>query len=116
MLVRCTDVYDGDTFTVLMRHDGRVVRRRCRCLGYDAPELRGPNANKDVALAARDHLASVMPKGVFSVQFDGTDKYGRLLVTFSVNGESLAEHMVRLGHGYAYDGGSKRTHRAPTRC
>lgn len=106
MLVRCVDVYDGDTFTVLMRHNGDVVRRRCRCLGYDAPEMRGPD--KDLAIAARDHLASVIPKGVFKIQFEGTDKYGRLLVSFIVNGESLAQHMVRTGHGYPYDGGRKK--------
>ena len=110
ILARVVDVYDGDTFTILLVSEGIVYRRRCRCLGYDAPEMRGVNAEKDRAIAARDHLAKVLPKGVFSLDFSGTDKYGRLLVTCRVGrDERLDEHMIRHGHGYAYHGGRKRT-------
>ncbi len=70
-LARCVDVYDGDTFTVLLLHDGRVVRRRCRCLGYDLPEMRGASANKPLAVAAREHLKGVIPVDVFRLHFDG---------------------------------------------
>lgn len=106
-LARCVDVYDGDTLTVLLLHDGQPVRRRCRCLGYDSPEMRGAAANKPLALAAREHLKGLVPSGVFRIHFRGTDKYGRLLVSFPVGGEPLAAHMIRAGHGYEYHGGAK---------
>ena len=102
------DVYDGDTFTALIVVEGVVYRRRCRCIGYDSPEMKGPNAKKPDAIAARDHLKRVVPTGVFKMDVSGTDKYGRLLVTFKVGNETLAEHMVRSGHGYIYSGGTKR--------
>lgn len=108
MLARKVSVYDGDTFTILMiAEDRNPYRRRCRCIGYDSPEMRGRDARKSEAIAARDHLESVIPSGVFSLTYTGLDKYGRLLVTFDVNGEPLKDHMIRLGHGYAYDGGTK---------
>lgn len=107
MMARIVDVYDGDTFTALILVDGAPYRRRCRCIGYDAPEMKGPNAKKTEALAARDHLISIAPKGPFSLDYNGTDKYGRLLVTFHVGEEPLKDHMVRVGHGYFYDGGTK---------
>ena len=107
-MVRVVDVYDGDTFTVLMVHGWRgTYRRRCRCIGYDSPEMKGDN--KDAAQRAKKHLESVIPKTPFRLTFKGTDKYGRLLVTFPVAGEPLDVHMIRMGHGYAYDGGKKRS-------
>ena len=108
MLVRLVDVYDGDTFTVLLLHDRRVCRRRCRCLGYDAPELKGPTADMASAIAAREHLKTLIPSSLFKLEYAGTDKYGRLLVTFMVGKETLAQHMIRMGHGYEYNGGKKR--------
>lgn len=122
MLVRVESVYDGDTLTVLMVDNGIVYRRRCRCIGYDAPEMRGPHADKVAACAARDHLRSVLPDTVFPMTYNGFDKYGRLLVTCDIRDkgskgskgskgdegvETLAAHMIRCGHGYAYDGGTK---------
>lgn len=109
LLARLASVYDGDTFTILIvGEDGRVYRRRCRCLGYDSPEMRGKRADKPRAVAAREHLRNVIPAGVFALRYHGFDKYGRLLVSFDVGSETLSEHMIRCGHGYAYDGGTKR--------
>ena len=106
---RLADVYDGDTFTALIVVEGVAYRRRCRCIGYDAPEMRGKNADKPAAIAARDYLANLIPAGVFDLELCGTEKYGRLLVNIKVNEESLKDHMVRMGHGYYYDGGTKKT-------
>ena len=106
---RVVDIYDGDTFTALIVHEGSVYRRRCRCMGYDAPEMRGTHAaDKARAIAARDYLKTIVPRGVFALTFKGTDKYGRLLVTFDIRGEALRDHMIRMNHGYAYAGGTKR--------
>ena len=105
-MARCVDVYDGDTFTVILLHQRQPVRRRCRCIGYDAPEMRG--SDKVGALAAKEYLRGLIPHDtIFPLFFKGTDKYGRLLATFMVGNETLADHMIRMGHGYAYDGGTK---------
>lgn len=108
MPVRIVDVYDGDTFTALIVSDGVVYRRRCRCMGYDSPEMKGKNVDKTKAIAARDYLRDIAPKGVFTLNFNGTDKYGRLLVSFDVGDETITSHMIRLGHGIPYDGGTKK--------
>lgn len=51
---KLVSVYDGDTVTLLVVHNGRVRRRRCRCVGYDSPELRGTtSAEKERAEAVR---------------------------------------------------------------
>lgn len=110
LLAKCVDVYDGDSFTALIVVEGRAFRRRCRCIGYDSPELRGPNADVPNAQAAKEELKRVMPNGIFMLTFEGTDKYGRLLVKFKVNNNVwLADHMIRLGHGYPYNGGKKKS-------
>lgn len=109
MIARVVDVYDGDTFTVAFVHNGSVFRRRCRCIGYDSPEMKGQHADKPKAIEAREYLRSILPKGSFVLQYDGFDKYGRLLVTFNICREVLSDHMIRMQHGYAYTGGTKRT-------
>lgn len=110
ILTRVVDVYDGDTFTALIVQDGRTYRRRCRCIGYDSPEMRGKEDDeKERAVKAREYLKTIIPPGVFPLNYSGTDKYGRLLVSFTVKGgEDLSDHMIRMGHGYKYDGGTKR--------
>ena len=112
-LVRCVDVYDGDTFTALIVVNKKPFRRRCRCVGYDSPEMKGPDADKPRAMDARDHLKQIIPSGIFRIEYTGTDKYGRLLVKFRVGNEWLSDHMIRLGHGYAYHGGTKKIAVAP---
>ena len=109
LLAKCVSIYDGDTFTALIVIERRALRRWCSCIGYNSPEIRGAHADRANAVAARDELQKVMPSGVFLLTFEGTDKYGRLLVKFRVGGgEWLADHMVRTGHGCRYDGGNKR--------
>lgn len=105
-IVRVADVYDGDTFTVVARIDGAWQRRRCRCAGYDAPELRTSNVLERIrAVEARDFLREKLPKGTFTLHLHGLDKYGRWLVTLPST--PLPELMVEAGHGVYYDGGRK---------
>ena len=116
IFAKVVDVYDGDTFTICYRRDNTLVRRRCRSYGYDSPELRTSNAyEKEAAMRARDFLANWLPTSrPIRLQIHGTDKYGRLLVSYTHNGISLAQCMIEIaqcmienGHGVAYDGGSK---------
>ena len=114
-VVRVSDVYDGDTFTVVARIDGTWQRRRCRCAGYDAPELRSANPReKKQAIAARDFLKATLPSGAFTLRVEKLDKYGRWLVR--VPGRPLDKIMVETGHGVPYDGGTKPAFRDSLLC
>jgi endonuclease YncB( thermonuclease family) len=109
VFAKVVDVYDGDTFTICYCRDNTLVRRRCRCYGYDSPELRTSNpAEKEAAVRARNFLANCLPTSrPIRLQIYGTDKYGRYLVSYIHNGISLAQYMIDNGHGVAYNGGSK---------
>ena len=49
------NVYDGDTFTVVYIQNGILCKRRCRCMGYDAPELKTKNPEeKKKAVEAKE--------------------------------------------------------------
>ena len=37
------------------------------------------------------------------------DKYGRLLAEFYIDNININKLMIEKGHGYSYDGGTKRT-------
>lgn len=109
IVCRVADVYDGDTFTVaLVDADGKVRRRRCRCGGYDAPEMKGPT--KEAAILAKTRLKTLLPENrPFRMETCGLDKYGRLLVWPRLtNGQCIADIMIAENHGYAYYGGTKR--------
>ena len=108
MVVRVADVYDGDTFTVVALIDGAWQRRRCRCAGYDSPELRSRDPiEKKRAVLAREHLKEMLPKTAFVLRVQGHDKYGRWLV--EVPCRALADNMIAAGHAVAYNGGTKPT-------
>jgi endonuclease YncB( thermonuclease family) len=105
------DVYDGDTFTVCYVREGKLRRRRCRCLGYDSPEIKSKNVNeKAAAILAKDFLTEYLPKSPSMFQVNGLDKYGRFLVSYRKNKTELARVMIENGHGYKYDGGKKQTY------
>tara|TARA_B100000787_G_scaffold38291_1_gene27099 strand:+ start:2903 stop:3322 length:420 start_codon:yes stop_codon:yes gene_type:complete len=106
---KIVNIYDGDTFTICYIRDGKLLRRRCRCVGYDSPELRSKDVNeKQAAVRAREFLRSHLPLGVSKFQISGLDKFGRLLVSYTKKGKSLADVMIDNGHGYAYAGGTKQ--------
>lgn len=120
---RSVKVYDGDTLWVAAPlYPGVTVRVCVRMLGYDAPEKRSKNAaEKELAQAARDHLAALVDGALLRVESSGLDKYGRLLGTlyieryaFEREGEpapplehSLNSEMLAQRYGVAYDGGTK---------
>ena len=105
------NVYDGDTFTIIYIQDGVLCKRRCRCMGYDAPELKTKNPEeKKKALEAKEFLQSKLPKKIFRLKVNGLDKYGRFLVDMKYkNKEYLKKIMIENGFGYSYDGGTKQS-------
>jgi len=113
-----TNIYDGDTLSIIFMHDGKPIKYRCQTLGYDSPEMKpllvNPKRKTEIMLAikARDRFATLLTmhdtKMVF-VRCHKFDKYGRLLVELwnDVDGESINKIMIKEGHGKPYDGGKK---------
>jgi endonuclease YncB( thermonuclease family) len=113
-LCRVIDVYDGDTCTVIFEWDGKMRKFKCRCSGYDSPEMK-PRLNienrADIIVKAKlakkrlQELTNVCIR-IKCLEFD---KYGRLLAelyTFYTN-EHINQIMIDEGHGYVYNGGTK---------
>ncbi len=118
LIVKPCNIYDGDTFSILFEWKGEVIKYRCRCVGYDTPEmkpsLKDPNREKEKqkALLAKMRFEELLAKGkdgLVEVECGEFDKYGRILVTVynGVDQESLNDIMMKEGHGLPYDGGKK---------
>ena len=116
---RPINIYDGDTFSIIFLHKD-VIKYRCRCLGYDSPEMKpslsNPNRDKEKALAvnAKNRMTELLTKhesGLVFVECFEFDKYGRILVRVynMIDTKSINEIMVEEGHGKNYDGGKKDT-------
>lgn len=109
-------VYDGDTITVAMDLGGGYVAVKCRMRGYDSPEMKPPkdaqgrDETKRRAVEARDFLVDLLggELSVHEFHSTGREKYGRLLVDCQIGGRWVSETMIERGHGYRYDGGTKR--------
>ena len=117
---KVVDVYDGDSCKVVFPHNGEFYRWNIRMNGYDTPEMRPrrnkPNRDAEIAAAkkSRDYLKSLImnPDQLVYIACGDFDKYGRLLGTIYVNEsdeQSVNDLMIANGHGYAYDGGTKKS-------
>ena len=113
-------IYDGDTFSVIFDYHGDLIKYRCRCYGYDTPEMRpslkNPNRDheKKLAYAAKERIIELLeahPSKLIRIECMDFDKYGRILIKAynNVNEKSINEIMVEEGHGKWYDGGTKDT-------
>ncbi len=114
------NIYDGDTLSMVFYLDNRtLVKYRCRCLGYDSPEmkpaLKNPNreAEKIAAVNAKNRFIELLHKnadGTVRIECHEFDKYGRLLVEIynEIDTMSVNKIMIAEGHGYPYEGGTKQ--------
>lgn len=112
------DTYDGDTTGFVWIHNGQVIKQKCRCLGYDSPEMRCSKddpereAKKARGNAAKARFIELLNQDpTVTIHCGKGDKYGRVLVTIynQTNGDkSLNDIMIEEGHGYEYYGGTKR--------
>jgi endonuclease YncB( thermonuclease family) len=111
-------VYDGDTFSAIFDYNGEAMKYRCRCYGYDSPEMKPSlkNENRDeekrMALQAKHQLSEYLNKhssGLVRMECLDFDKYGRILVNVwnMVDEESVNDLMIRGNHGVPYFGGKK---------
>lgn len=115
---RFCNIYDGDTFTIVFLYRNEIIKYRCRCLGYDTPEmkpsLKAPNREKEIEAAkkAKARFIELLEKGkdgIIEVECFEFDKYGRILVNVynGIDNNSLNNIMIKEGHGITYDGGTK---------
>jgi endonuclease YncB( thermonuclease family) len=124
---RVTDIYDGDTVTIVFYHGDDVVKYSFRMLGYDAPEIKPkkgtPNIDlhKQAAAVARDKLEERIESSsnMVWIKFTKEEKYGRLMGhmylvrrwgkrKFNGSETCLNDWMVEEGYGKPYDGGKKQ--------
>lgn len=121
-LADLVDNYDGDTITFNLRIPifpvrGLVMRaeEKVRLLGVDTPEIRGKCLEEQMlAEVARDELTGYLSDAyVLKVKVYGLDKYGRLIVSVSVDGVDLSEWVKcegwRGGWARPYDGGTRQS-------
>jgi len=112
------NIYDGDTFSVVFKYKDEYIKYRCRCYGYDSPEMKpllsNPNRNEEIRLAklAKDKLIDLLYKnsdGLIKIKCHNFDKYGRILVTVynNIDNESINDIMIREKYGKPYYGGHK---------
>jgi len=121
LVARPCNIYDGDTFSICFMHGNEIMKWKCRCLGYDSPEmkplLKDPNREKEKELAglARARFEQLLlsnATGLIRVVCSDFDKYGRILGTIynDVDTDSINDIMIREGHGKEYNGGKKDAH------
>ena len=102
-----SQVIDGDT--VHMDCPGRGSER-ARLTGFDTPELFAPQCASEFqqAQAAKQHLQTILAGAQdIALQREGTDRYGRALMTLWLDGEPAAARMIEDGHARAYAGGRR---------
>jgi endonuclease YncB( thermonuclease family) len=115
---KCCSVYDGDTFTIIFMYNGEILKYKCRCYGYDSPEMKPllskENREEEIKLAhkAKDRFLELInksPNGVIKIECLDFDKYGRILVNVYnyVDKDSVNDIMIKEGHGKPYFGGTK---------
>jgi len=104
-------VYDGDTITIATRlpmDNSPMYRFSVRLLGIDSAEIKGrTDAEKQLAICARDALASKVFGKVVDLRNISIEKYGRVLADVYLNDLHLNQWMLDNGYAISYDGGTK---------
>ena len=93
--VRVVRAYDGDTATL---STGETIRLAC----IDSPEIKGQRADPVPAIAARDHLRSMIVGRDVVIRRITTDRYGRTVAELFVDGTNVQQAMVASGHAEIY--------------
>lgn len=109
---KVVDVYDGDTCTIIFKWEGKYRKFKCRCYGYDSPEMKPRlNIENREEIISKAKLAKErfieLTKGIIYIECLDFDKYGRLLVNLYKNNCCINGIMIKEGHGYIYNGGKK---------
>jgi hypothetical protein len=110
-------VYDGDTLTLAVFDNGRLVRYNVRIYGVDCAEIKGgTDATKKKAYEAKKFVEDAILNKIVEVRVLNNrmvddikikEKYGRLLAEIYYNGNNLANELLKNGHAVPYYGGKK---------
>jgi endonuclease YncB( thermonuclease family) len=104
-------VYDGDTITIaatLPYTESPVYRFQVRLRGIDTPEIKGHGeAEKKIALVARDALHEKIFGRIVEVKDIGTEKYGRILADIYLDTLHINKWLIDAKYAVPYDGGKK---------
>ena len=130
-LAKVTDVYDGDTVTVVFWHGKEFVKYSLRLYGYNCPEMRpskkllNRETHKKAAKKCRDILQKLLARynNMVWIKYTEEEKYGRLMgyiymppeakdsntYKFKFEGNLLCANslMIEQGFGKLYKGGKK---------
>jgi len=117
-IVKHCNIYDGDTFSAIFEFKGEIIKYRCRCMGYDTPEMKpsktkeNRDQEKELAVKAKERFEELInkhPTKLIKIDCLEFDKYGRILVNVwnMIDEKSVNEIMIEEGHGKAYNGGKK---------
>lgn len=86
---RVVAVADGDTVTLV---DNAQIRHKIRLAGIDAPESRQPYGQ-----LARQFLSQMVEGQWVRVQYDKSDRYGRVVGKIEREGRDINLQLLRLG-------------------
>ncbi|BFM13343.1 hypothetical protein R50072_34960 [Simiduia litorea] len=104
-------IYDGDTFTVNIDEWPAIVGQRIsvRIAGIDTPEMRGrcEEEKTKARLAKQFTVAALRNANRIELKNLQRDKYFRLLSDVYVDGENLAQQLLRQGFAVPYSGHTK---------
>ena len=106
-------IFDGDTFSAAVELEKDVnIMVRVRLINIDTPEMNGKcDAEKQMAVRARDVLAGLIPTGTV-VELDNIkdDKYlGRINANvFLPDGRDVGLILIDAGLGRPYSGGMRK--------
>lgn len=112
---RVCRVYDGDTFTILVKlpwENKEIYRYSVRVKGIDCPELRTKDKEeKELGIIARDYVRDKINENNSIVELKEIeyDKYGRLCADVYIGKECLKEMLIEKRLGVEYDGGKKNS-------
>ncbi len=105
---RIYHVIDGDTVRMFCPGRGNAS---ARLTGFDTPELFSPSCPSELAAAVKAKWAlrlAIWRADRITLVREGTDRYGRALVTAFLDGTPLARVMIESGLARPYAGGERQ--------
>jgi len=109
---RVVSVYDGDTITVDIDNYPPIIGKSIsvRIYGIDTPEIKSKNPKEtERAKQARDYVQGLLKTAkVVELRNMRKDKYFRILAEVYVDGQSIADLLIKKGYAVPYDGGTKQ--------
>jgi len=80
-----------------------------RLMGFDTAETTNPGCAEELAhgALATDRLRQLVKRGEITITRKGRDKYNRPLIRLKIDGQDVADTMIREGLAVAYHGGKR---------